>query len=61
MKPPLTAQIASIERELKFRARVYPRFVEQGKMTAAQSKHETECMQAVLETLRKVEAKERLI
>ena len=49
---PIASQIACVERELKMRRRVYPRWVDAGKMTAAAAATETATMEAVLETLR---------
>lgn len=52
MSVPLARQIACIERELRMRRRVYPRWVEGGRMTADKSRQEIEDMEAVLATLR---------
>lgn len=54
-------QIACIERELRQRARAYPRWVEAGRMTQAKADLETARMAAVLETLRGIEQGGRLI
>lgn len=54
-------QVACVERELRQRARVYPRLVEQGKMTINQSRLETARMEAVRDTLQDLAAKGRLI
>lgn len=53
---PLTIddQIACVEREIRMRERVYPRWVGQGKMTQAKADHETAVMREALVTLRKV-------
>ena len=51
---PIEAQIASAERELKFRLRVYPRWVQQGKLSDQQSAHELRCMRAIVDTLQRV-------
>lgn len=48
---PIYQQILCVEREIKMRERVYPRFVGQGKMTQAQAEREIDIMRAVLETL----------
>ena len=48
----LAAQIAEIEREIKQRERVYPRWVEAGKMPKATADRQTEVMRAVLVTLK---------
>lgn len=50
----LAAEINCIERELGFRRRVYPRWIDAGKMTKALADHETTTMQRVLERLRKL-------
>ena len=49
-------QIASVEREIRMRESAYPRWVEQRRMTVKTAEHEITCMQAVLATLRRVEA-----
>ena len=48
---PLADQIACVERELAFRARVYPRWVADKKMLQATSDREMLRMRAVLVTL----------
>ena len=57
----IQAQIKCVEREIGFRIRVYARRVNDGKMTLMQSNDEIALMRAVLETLRQVEKRERLI
>ena len=52
----LDAQIACVERELRLRARVYPRRVSAQQMTQAQADRETEIMTAVLATLQRLRA-----
>ena len=54
-------QVKCVERELWLRARVYPRWVERGRMTQAQAEHEMEAMATVLATLRKIAEAERLL
>ena len=49
---PLQAQIDCVERELRQRARVYPRLIAQKKMSQGFADVETARMQAVLKTLR---------
>lgn len=61
MSVPITAQVASVERELKLRRRVYPRRVADQRMTQQQADYEIEVMTAVLATLREIESRERLI
>ena len=48
---PLLAQIACVRREISMRQRVYPRWVESGRMTEEQSRQEIKGMYAVLDTL----------
>lgn len=43
-----TEKRAAIERELKFRRRVYARWVSDGKMTQAKADHEIAVMEAIL-------------
>ena len=50
----LGAQIACVERELKYRRDVYPRMVRKERMTQRKMDQEIACMEAVLETLRNV-------
>lgn len=49
-------QIASVEREIRMRESTYPRWVEQRCMTVKTAEHEISCMQAVLATLRRLDA-----
>lgn len=58
---PLADQVACVERELRFRRRVYARRVEQGSMTQAKADQEIRDMEAVLETVQAAAAKERLL
>lgn len=51
----IKAQIACVEREIKMRERVYPRWVEAKRMTQAKADHELEAMKAVLWTLREID------
>lgn len=48
----LEDQIRCVERELRMRRKVYPSWVAQGKMRAADAARESWHMQAVLDTLR---------
>jgi hypothetical protein len=45
-------QIKAAERELAMRRRVYPRRVDDGKMTPEKSVHEIAAMEAIIETLK---------
>lgn len=58
---PIDDQVTAAGRELKFRLRVYPRWVQQGKMTQTQSAHELAAMRAILNTLQQCARGERLI
>jgi hypothetical protein len=49
------------ERELKMRQRVYPRFVENGKMKQWQADYEIKVMQAIIDDYRAQVEKENLI
>lgn len=49
----LTQKIACLERELRLRFRVYPRWMAQGKMTKAGADHEIGIMTEILEDYRK--------
>lgn len=49
---PLTSQIAEVEREIKHRERVYPRWVDAGKMPKATAERQIATMRAVLATLK---------
>ena len=50
----LTAQVQEVEREIKLRRRVYPRWIIDGKLTQAAADRQIEVMEAVLATLRRV-------
>lgn len=50
-RPDINAQIKEVEREIAMRERVYPRWVESGKMTQAAAARQIENMKAVLSTL----------
>lgn len=47
-------QIKEVERELKYRNRVYSHRIYKGKMTAIEAEHHTDLMKAVHETLKQV-------
>lgn len=48
-------QVACAEREVRMRARVYPRWVQQGRMSPAKMKAETAAMEAIVKTLKEIE------
>lgn len=54
-------QVACIEREIAMRKRVYPRWVESGKMTQAKATAEMRAMLAVLDTLRELAKSDLLL
>jgi hypothetical protein len=45
-------QLAAVEREIRLRQRVYPRWVETSRMTQVKADQELAAMRAVAETLR---------
>ena len=53
--------LACAERELKMRQRVYPRWVEEGRISEGKAAHELAAMAAIVDALRPLAAKERLI
>jgi hypothetical protein len=57
----LEQQIASVKREIAMRERVYPRWVESGRLVQVRADHEIAAMKAVLETLQAAAAKETLL
>jgi hypothetical protein len=46
-----TEMLACIQRELKYRARVYPRLIEQGRMSVPQADYEIRTMESLAELL----------
>ena len=55
----IEAQIAEVEREIKMRIGVYARLVSAGKERKSVADYHTDCMRAVLDTLRKVQGKKQ--
>jgi hypothetical protein len=51
----LEQQILCVEREIRIRENVYPRWVESGKMKMGEADREIAVMRKVLETLRQVD------
>lgn len=51
---PLADQIAAVRREIALRRRVYPKWVEAGRMKAEAADREIAAMQAVLDTLQQL-------
>lgn len=54
-------QIEAVDREIRMRRRVYPRWVGAGKMSQQKADHEIACMEAVAETLMRERDKGRLL
>lgn len=54
-------KLACAERELKMRQRVYPRWVDAGKMSAGKAELEIEMMKAIAADYQAAAQKERLI
>lgn len=52
-------QLAAVRREVAMRERVYPRWVEAGRMTAEKADHEIEAMKNVAATLQHLLDEER--
>lgn len=53
---PIESQVACVQREIRMRESVYPRWVSAGRMKAEKADDEIACMRAVLETLQRVAA-----
>ena len=51
-KPNRKAQLEELERELKMRQRVYPKWVRDGRMTADQMNHRVACLIEVIADFR---------
>ncbi|KYK50085.1 hypothetical protein A1D31_22500 [Bradyrhizobium liaoningense] len=54
-------KLECVERELKYRARVYERLVQRGKMSEPQRQHEIKVMGAIAEDYRRLFERERLV
>lgn len=54
-------KLACVEREIKMRNRVYPRWIQEGRMAEEKAKFEIACMESVAADYRAIIAKERLI
>jgi len=52
---PLSEQISCVRRELRLRQQVYPRFVQEKKLTQEWADYQLTCMQAVLMTLEQIQ------
>jgi len=49
--PTIEEQIAAARREASMRRRVYPRWIEAGRMTQSKADHEIACMEAIVASL----------
>ena len=58
---PLAEQIACVTREIGMRRRVYPRWIQAGRMKQDEADREIARMEAVLATLQGLAEKERLL
>lgn len=56
-----TTKLAAVEREIKYRKRVYPRLIEQGKMTDGAAAAQVAIFEAIAADYRELAAKERLL
>ena len=54
-------KLKCIEREVHMRLRVYPRWVEQGRITAEKAARETALMTAIAQDYRRLAERERLL
>ena len=59
MTIPLHRQIAAVRDEISKRRRLYPRWVQQSKLTESEAADRIDCMVAVLDTLTKLQAAEK--
>lgn len=55
----LDAQVAEVEREIKLRQRVYPRWIDLGKISQAAADRQIEVMRAVAESLHRLAGLEK--
>jgi hypothetical protein len=56
----VTDKLACIERELRYRARVYPRRIAEGRMTEGHARREIAVMEAIADDLRQQRDKQDL-
>lgn len=56
---PIDDQIAEVKREIGMRRHVYPRFVDQKRITQSQADERITVLEAVLDTLTEVRARDR--
>ena len=51
---PLFDQLAAVTRELELRRRVYPKWMQEGRISEAKARHEIDCFEAAVATLQKL-------
>ena len=56
---PIDDQVLCVKREIRFRERVYPRWVSEARMTKAEADHQLAVMRAVLATLEQLREQQR--
>jgi hypothetical protein len=54
-------KLACVQRELKLRQRVYPRFIEERRLSAGRAAHELAAMEAIVRDYEAKAAEERLL
>lgn len=57
-EPSVTDLVECARRELALRERVYPRWIDQGKLDARKADHEIRCMRAIFERLDRIREEE---
>jgi hypothetical protein len=55
----LADQVATAQRAVRLRKQVYPRRIEQGKMTAVEADYQIRVMEAIVKTLHRLDVEER--
>jgi hypothetical protein len=55
----LDEQIREAQRELMMRRKVYPRQVKAGKLSSPEASHQIQVMQAIVQTLMRLDAEQR--
>ena len=54
-------KLSCVQRELKMRRQLYPRWVEEGKMSEGAAAHQLACMEDIVRDYRAAAEKERLL
>ena len=55
----LAEQIAEAQRELALRRKCYPAWVKSGQLDAGDASHQLQAMEAIVQTLRRLDAEQR--